>query len=115
MSKPSKIVIAVTTVLMIAYDILALCMGWTTLSRQIFTWSKSFPFLTYAIAVLLGHWSFPYLSRAGKLRIISMAVISTILLTLNIIFYGSTPLWMMPVSVFVGYWIGAVLWTQGNK
>jgi len=115
--KATKIVILATTALMIIYDILAVSLGWSTLSRVIITWSQQFIFIPYAYGVLAVHFFYPHKQGIKAWQLVTFISISVLVLTycISAIFMHDAfteilkrfPIIMLFVGMPVGY-----LWVQ---
>lgn len=117
--KATKIIILVTTALMIIYDIFAVCLGWGTLSRVIITWSQIFIFIPYAFGVLGVHFFYPHKQGIKTWQLITFISISVLVLGyciaaifMNDVFTEFLKRWPI-ILMFIGMPVG-YLWVQKN-
>jgi len=115
--KITKILILSFTVIAIIYDIVALCLGWGTISRVVITWSQSFIFIPFAYGVLATHFFYPHKQGIKTWQLITFIAISVLILIycISAIFMNDAftefikryPVIMLFVGMPVGY-----LWVQ---
>lgn len=120
MTKWRKATIAVILsmlAIIIGYDVaVAVNSPRDTISNVTMTVIYRFPFIGYALSVLLGHF-FSFI-RTRQRYIKYLVILSSIILVYSIIQYAlliTSPIWMLVVMMIIGFFAGMIFWSQRRK
>jgi hypothetical protein len=116
--KITKIAILVGLVIYSIYDIIALNKGGSrvTLSNVILRWIWGIPFISYAIAVLFGHfYSLVKVSYKKNSVLPLLIMVSVFMLIVSIMFVIAKVTINPAISLVVGFLVGTFFWPQRSK
>ena len=114
----TKILILSGLALYVGYDIVALIRGGgqATISNVVLTWIWQIPFISYAIAVLFGHfYSLVKVSYKKNSVLPLLIMVSVFMLIVSIMFVIAKVTINPAISLVVGFLVGTYFWPQRSK